>query len=132
MRLRVVSPLPDALERIIARIIGCAIEVHRRLGPGLSEGLYEDALTIELEFQGLKFDRQREIIVHYRDKPLRPQRVDLVVEGQVVVEIKAVEQLHSIHRAQLLSYVRSAGLQVGLLINFNGETIKGNVKRVVA
>jgi GxxExxY protein len=132
MRLRVTSPLPDVLERIISRIIGCAIEVHRRLGPGLSEGLYEDALTIELEFQGLKFDRQREILVHYRDKLLRPQRLDLVVEDQVVVEIKAVEQLHPIHRAQLLSYVRSAGLPVGLLVNFNGETIKGNVKRVVA
>lgn len=88
-------------------------------------------MTIELEFKGLKFERQREVIVRYRDRPLRPQRLDLVIENQVVVEIKAVDQLHSVHRAQLLSYVRSAHLHVGLLINFNGEMIKGNVKRVV-
>lgn len=131
MSLRLVSPLPDAVEKVLSRIIGCAISVHRALGPGLSEGIYEDAMTIELEFKGLKFERQREVIVRYRDRPLRPQRLDLVIENRVVVEIKAVDQLHSVHRAQLLSYVRSAHLHVGLLINFNGEMIKGNVKRVV-
>jgi GxxExxY protein len=131
MSLRLVSPLPDAVENLLSRIIGCAISVHRALGPGLSEGIYEDAMTIELEFKGLKFARQREVIVLYRDRSLRAQRLDLVVENQVVVEIKAVEQLHPIHTAQLLSYVRSAKLRVGLLINFNGETIKGNFKRVV-
>ena len=103
MSLRVPSPLPDWVEAIVERVIGCAIEVHRRLGPGLSEGIYEDAMTIELEAAGLAFDRQREIVIHYRNKPLRPQRIDLVVERQIVVEVKAVEQLHSLHRAQLLS-----------------------------
>jgi GxxExxY protein len=131
MTLRIQSPLSDEIELIIERIIGCAIEVHRRLGPGFVEGIYEDAMTIELEAAGLAFDRQREIVIHYRDKPLRPQRIDLLVEGQIVVEVKAVEQLHSLHRAQLLSYARSARLQVGLLINFNGEVLKGNIRRVV-
>src|SRR5687767_6607875 len=103
MTLRVSSPLPDSVEVIVERVIGCAIEVHRRLGPGLSEGIYEDAMAIELDAAGLGYDRQRLVVIHYRDMPLRPQRLDLVVENALVVEIKAVEQLHSIHRAQLLS-----------------------------
>ena len=115
----------------MARIIGCAIEVHRRLGPGLLEGLYEDAMTIELEFAGLTFERQRQVVVKYRDKPLRMQKIDLVVEGEVVVEIKTVESLIAVHQAQLLSYVRSAQLPVGLLINFNGDLIRNNIKRVI-
>jgi GxxExxY protein len=131
MTLRVPSSLPDELERVISRILNCALEVHRRLGPGLSEGIYEDAMTIELEFEGLAFERQQQVIVRYRDRPLRAQRFDLVVEKQVVVEIKSVEQLHPIHKAQLLSYVRSAQLRVGLLINFGGQTLRGNVNRVV-
>ena len=131
MTLRVESRLSQGLEAKVTRIIGCAIEVHRRLGPGLSEGLYEDAMTIELEVAGLKFERQRKVTVRYRDKPLRTQKIDLVVEEQVVVEIKAVETLIAVHQAQLLSYVRSAQLPVGLLINFNGELIRNNIKRVV-
>jgi GxxExxY protein len=131
MSLRVNSPLPDYVEAIVERVIGCAIEVHRRLGPGLCEGIYEDAMTVELNLEGLSYDRQRQVVIHYRDMPLRAQRLDLVVENAVVVEIKAVEQLHSVHRAQLVSYIRSAGLQVGLLMNFNGEVLKGNIKRVV-
>ena len=131
MMLKIHSPLPEALEEVITRIIGCAIEVHRELGPGLSEGIYEDAMTIELETRGLRFDRQRQVIIHYRDRPLRPQRIDLIVENQIVVELKAVDRLHPAHGAQLLSYVRSVGLHVGLLFNFNGDTIKGNMKRFV-
>ena len=131
MTLRISSPLPAETESTMTRIIGCAIEVHKRLGPGFSEGLWEDALTIELEFQGLRFERQREVIVRYRDKPLRAQRIDLVVEDRVIVEIKAVEAIHPVHRAQVLSYLRSTGLRAGLLINFNAEVIKGNVRRVV-
>jgi GxxExxY protein len=129
--LRINSPLPAALEEIVTRIIGCAIEVHRQLGPGLAEGVYEDAMTIELEVNGLHFDRQRQVVIRYRGKPLRPQRIDLIVENQVVVELKAVDRLHPAHGAQLLSYVRSVGLHVGLLFNFNGETVAGNMKRFV-
>ena len=129
--LKIESPLPESVEEIITRIIGCAIEVHRQLGPGLSEGVYEDAMTIELQANGLHFDRQRRVVIRYREKPLRPQRIDLIVENQVVVELKAVDRLHPAHGAQVLSYVRSVGLRVGLLFNFNGNTIKSNMKRFV-
>jgi GxxExxY protein len=131
MTLRTSSRLSAELEALVTRIIGCAIEVHRRLGPGLTEGLYEDALTIELELAGLRFERQRRVTVEYRGRPLRSQIIDLVVDDRVVLEIKAVGSLAPIHRAQLLSYVRCAKLPIGLLINFNGETIKGNLARVV-
>jgi GxxExxY protein len=131
MALRVESPLSEETEALVTRIIGCAIEVHRRLGPGLSEGIYEDAMTIELELEGLAFSRQRQVIVQYRGRPLRPQRLDLVVENQVVVELKAVERLIHAHKTQLVSYLNAADLPVGLLFNFNAETIKGSMKRVI-
>ena len=131
MGLRVESPLSEELEAIVERVIGCAIEVHKRLGPGLSEGIYEDAMTIELEYQGLSFSRQRQVVVEYRGRRLRPPRLDLVVENQVIVELKVVERLHYVHRNQLLSYLHAADMPIGLLFNFNGETIKGSMKRVV-
>lgn len=131
MAIRLPSPLSEALEAIVSRIIGVAIEVHTRLGPGLGEGQYEDAMTIELKEAQLRFDRQRTVTIKYRDQPLRPQRIDLVVEDQVIVEIKAVERLSSVHQAQVISYLRATGLHVGLLINFNGTAIQGNFKRVV-
>jgi GxxExxY protein len=131
MRLRVDSPLSDELEAIVTRVIGCAIEVHRNLGPGLAERIYEDAMTIELELQGLTFSRQQRVVIEYKGRKLRPQRLDLVVEQQIVVELKAVERLLELHKDQLLSYLHAADLPVGLLFNFNGETIKGSMKRVV-
>jgi len=131
MSIELASPLPLSTEALVTRIIGCAIEVHRRVGPGFLEAIYEDALAIELEWCGMRFDRQREIIITYRDRPLRPHRVDLVIEDQVIVEVNAVEALHSLHRAQLISYLRATRLRVGLLINFNAKMIKGNFQRVV-
>ena len=131
MGLRVETPLSDELEAIISRIIGCAIEVHRRLGPGFAEAIYEDALTIELEYAGLKFDRQRQVLVQYRGRPLRPQRLDLVVADRVVLELKAVERLLEVHKAQLLAYLVAAELPVGLLFNFSAETVSGRMKRVI-
>ena len=131
MSMRLSSPLPERTESIVTKTIGCAITVHRCLGPGLLEGLYEDAMTIELEFAGLRFDRQREIILKYRDRPLRSQRIDLIVEDAVIVEIKSIDALHPLHRAQLISYLRSADMRIGLLINFNVEVLKGNIKRIV-
>ena len=131
MGLRVETPLSDELEAIIHRIIGCAIEVHRQLGPGLLEGVYEDAMTVELELQGLSFNRQHRVVVEYKGRKLRPQRLDLVVEKQVVLELKAVERLMHAHKNQLISYLHAADLPVGLLFNFNAETVTGTMQRVV-
>jgi GxxExxY protein len=129
MPLLIHSPLSAELEALVTRIIGAVIEVHRQLGPGLIEGQYEDALMIELEAQRFAVERQRTITIIYRGYPLRPQRIDLVVENQVLVEVKAVERLMSVHQSQVISYLRATGLRIGLLVNFNEPVAR--IKRVI-
>ena len=112
------------------RIIGCAIAVHRVLGPGLIEATYEEALCNELAEEGLKFSRQVGIPITYRGRLIGEYRPDVVVEETVVVEIKSVERLIGLHQAQLLAYMRILRLPVGLLLNFNGETLRSGVRRL--
>ena len=122
----------DRLDSITRRIIGAAIEVHRRLGPGLLESAYQICLAFELRQMGLEVEEQRPLPVIYREVKLDcGYRLDLVVEDSVVVEIKAVEQLAPIHDAQLLSYLRLSGKRVGLLINFHIRVLKNGLKRIV-
>lgn len=111
------------------KIIGCAIEVHRQLGAGLLESLYEEALAVEFELQGLKFQRQVELPVNYKGKLIGQYRLDLLVEDAVVVEIKSVERHNPIFEAQLLTYMKLTNKKVGLLINFNSKLLKDGVKR---
>jgi GxxExxY protein len=112
------------------RVIGCAIEVHRTLGPGLLESIYEACLRIELEQQGLALQRQRQIPVIYKgqtlDGALRP---DLIVEQTLLVEVKAVHTILPIHDAQLLTYLKVSGLHTGLLLNFNEPRLIDGVRR---
>jgi GxxExxY protein len=117
--LRVPTPFPDELERLIHNTIGCGIQVHRLLGPGLLERIYVRALCLELEASGLAFEMERLFPVFYRGHLLREQRVDLVVGGQLVVEAKAVDHINPVHHAQVMSYLRVSGLKVALLMNFN-------------
>jgi GxxExxY protein len=131
MPLRIASPLPGAVEAVISTIIDGAVEVHSRLGPGLLESIYADAFCIELEHRGLRFERERKVLLEYRGRPLRKHQLDLVVESAVLVELKAVERLNRVHQAQILSYLRSSGLAVGLLMNFNCDWIRGNIRRFV-
>jgi GxxExxY protein len=120
------------LNNITERIIGAAIAVHRELGPGLLESTYEACLAYELIDQGLEIERQKAIPVRYRGVDLDcGYRIDLLVESRVIVELKAVESLEPIHDAQLLSYLRLSGLQVGLLINFNVMKLKHGIRRLV-
>jgi GxxExxY protein len=122
----------DRLDSITRRIIGAAIEVHRRLGPGLLESAYEICLAFELRHMGFNIEVQKPLPVVYREVKLDcGYRLDLVVEDSVVVEIKAVEQLAPIHIAQLLSYLRLSGKRVGLLINFHVRVLKNGLKRIV-
>ncbi len=122
----------DRLDAISRRIIGAAIEVHRRLGPGLLESAYEACLAYELRQCGLKVEQQRPLPVLYKDVKLDcGYRLDLVVEDSVIVEIKAVERLAPIHDAQLLSYLRMSEMRVGLLINFHVRVLKNGLKRIV-
>jgi len=120
------------LNEITEAIIGAAIAVHRELGPGLLESAYEACLAYELAERDLKVERQKGLPVTYRGVQLDcGYRIDLLVEEQVVVELKAVERLEPIHEAQLLSYLKLSGCKVGLLINFNVKLLKNGIRRLV-
>ncbi len=121
-----------AIDQITEVIIGAAIAVHRALGPGLLESAYETCLAYELGERGLAVERQKPLPVAYGDVRVDcGYRLDLLVEGQVVVEVKAVEQLLPVHKAQLLTYLKLSGCKVGLLINFNVEQLKRGICRLV-
>ena len=112
------------------KIIGAAIEVHKGLGCGLLESIYEEALCYELELRGIKHERQVEIDVIYKGKVLKGQRIDLLVEGLVIVEIKSLVKLPEYVMAQLLSYLMATGLKRGLIINFGERRLVDGIKRV--
>ena len=112
------------------RIIGCGIEAHRELGPGLSESNYEEALCIELTLAGLSFVRQVSVPVLYKGHQIGEHRPDLVVENSVIVDIKSVERLIGVHRAQVLTYMRLLRVPLGLLLNFNGEVLRTGIERL--
>jgi GxxExxY protein len=117
--------------RISGAVIGCAIEVHRFLGPGLLESAYESCLVYELGARGCRVERQRGLPVVYRGIRIDcGYRLDLVVDEVVIVEVKAVESLQPIHSAQLLSYLKLSGLPLGLLINFNVGLLKQGIRRL--
>ena len=120
----------DVHDPLTERVIGCAIAVHRALGPGLVEATYEEALCIELTEERLRFNRQLRVPVTYRGRVIGEYRPDLLIEDAVVVEIKSVERLIGVHQAQLLAYMRVLGIRVGLPLNFNGETLKSGVRRL--
>ena len=112
-------------------IIGAAIEVHRHLGPGLLEALYEEALCHELTLRAIRFERQKEVDVVYKDIVIKNQRLDLLADGQVVVELKSTESDHPVYKAQILSYLKASGLKRGLILNFGKKTMLEGITRVV-
>jgi GxxExxY protein len=121
------------LNRITEQIIAAALDVHHELGPGMLESAYEACLASELLGRSLAFERQKALPLVYRRQPLDcGYRVDLLVEGEVIVEVKAIERLERVHAAQLLSYLRFSGCKVGLLFNFNVKWLLDNgLRRVV-
>lgn len=113
-------------------IIGAAIDVHKELGPGLLESAYEECLAIELELRGIKFQRQCGVPIVYRGRTIEcSYRLDLLVEDQVIVEIKAVDRFDPVHQAQLLTYLRLTRKRVGLILNFNTPYLRDGIKRIV-
>jgi GxxExxY protein len=116
-------------EELSGRILGAAVEVHKALGPGFVESIYQRAMEVAFAHRGIAFERQKEIHVYFEEEDLGIQRLDLVVEGQVILELKAVKALEDIHFAQLRSYLKATGLRTGLLLNFNSPTLV--IKRVV-
>lgn len=129
--LSVYSPLPRETESLIHNMIGCCIEVHRALGPGLLEVIYSRAIGLELTAAGIAFEREKAYPVRYRGELLCEQRLDFVVGSAIVLEIKSVDLLVSVHHAQLLNYMRVSGLRAGLLMNFNVAVLKDGLVRKV-
>jgi len=122
----------DEINRITEAIIGAAINVHKALGPGLLETAYEACIAYELVEKGLKIEQQKPLPLVYKQVKLDcGYRLDLFVEGKVIVEIKAVDQLLPIHKAQLLSYLKISGCKMGLLINFNVKLLTDGIVRVI-
>jgi GxxExxY protein len=113
-------------------VIGAAIEVHRGLGPGLLESAYEACLAYELRQRGFMVEQQKPLALRYKQVELDcGYRLDLLVEGQLIIELKTVEKLQPVHEAQLLSYLKLSGCKVGLLMNFNCRVLKDGLKRFV-
>jgi GxxExxY protein len=117
-------------EDVTEQIIGAAIEVHRVLGPGLLESIYEEALCHELGLRGVHSERQIGVDVVYKGVVIKGQRIDILVEGRVVVELKAVSSLPDVASAQVLSYLKATGLKTGLLLNFGAPRLVDGVKRL--
>ena len=113
-------------------IIAAALEVHRHLGPGLLESAYEECLCYEFEIRGISYTRQKQLPIIYKEKILDcGYRLDVVVNNDILLELKSVEKLLPIHDAQLLTYLRLSGIRTGLLINFNNSLLKDGIKRIV-
>jgi GxxExxY protein len=114
------------------KIIGCAIEVHRHLGPGLLESAYEECLCFELHQEGLRFERQKAVPIVYKEIKLEcGYRLDILVENEIVIEIKSVDAISPLHQAQVLTYLRFANKKLGLLFNFNVKILKDGIRRFV-
>ena len=114
------------------KVIGCALEVHRNLGPGLLESTYEQCLAYELETAGIPFKLQYPLPVEYKNIRLDcGYRIDVLIGDSIIVELKSVDKLLPIHQAQLLTYMKLAGISIGLLINFNVKYLKDGIKRMV-
>jgi len=114
---------------LTGRIIGCAMEVHKVLGNGFQEAIYQRALALEFEMQGIAFARELEMLIHYKENHIGTRRVDFLVEEKISVELKAVIKLEDVHLAQAINYLEAYNLEVGLLLNFGSKSLE--FKRVL-
>ncbi len=122
---------PDSpLNQLTHNVIGAAIEAHRELGPGYLEALYEEALCLELTERKIVHIRQKPINVSYKDTPIGQGYIDVLVENVLILELKAVEKLVPVNKAQVISYLKATGLSLGLLINFNVPVLKDGIERI--
>lgn len=118
----------EDINELTHKIIGCAMQVHRILGNGFQEVIYQRSLAIEMRYAGLQFVREKEMLIFYREENVGTRRVDFFVEGKVMVELKAIEKLEDVHKAQAINYCEAYGIADGLLINFGGKSL--DFKRV--
>jgi GxxExxY protein len=124
-------PAGEEHDELTDRVIAATIEVHRLVGPGMTEDMYENALAHEFDLRGVVFHRQVPVAVEYKGKKIGQTRLDFLVEGRLIVELKACEALNAVHRAQCICYLRATGMKVALLINFNVPVLSDGIKRVV-
>jgi GxxExxY protein len=123
---------PDgAMNELTHNVIGAAYSVYQELGPGLDEGLYESAMSRELQLRGVPFSRQMIFDVHYKGEKIGEKRIDFLVADKLIVELKAVESLTPLHKAQVLTYLKITKRKLGLLINFNSGILKDGIKRII-
>jgi GxxExxY protein len=126
-----IAALDDELDRLAHAVIGAAIAVHRALGPGFLESMYEEALCIEFAARDIAFERQVVVIATYRGQPIGEGRLDLLIGGRLIVELKAVDAFAPIHVAQVLSYLRMTQRRLALLINFNVRILRDGIERII-
>lgn len=125
------EPNHDQINQLTDRVIGCAIEVHRHLGPGLLESIYRECLAMELASHHVHFESERHVPIDYKGQRVRGTlKLDLLVEGCIVVELKAAEAIHSIHLAQVMTYLKLTGYPAGLLMNFNVTSLRSGLRRL--
>jgi GxxExxY protein len=129
--LKIATPLSKHEEQVVSNCLGCGIAVHRVLGPGFKEIIYHRAFALEAKSRGLRFETEKKIDVRFKEWLIPGQKVDLIVEGVVLVEIKTVPVLKALHRDQVRSYLKTMGLKIGLLLNFNSSLLKNQMRRVV-
>jgi len=131
MSTTLLPPILDEVEEIGKRVIGCAINVHRILGPGFKEVIYQRALCLELEEAGLTFESEKRVVVPYKRWEIEGHRLDLVIGGCVIAELKVVPRVRELHRRQVLSYLKATGLRLGYVLNFNSAVMRDGIRRVV-
>lgn len=129
---RKLSEPSEYVDELGRNIISAAIEVHRNLGPGFLESVYEESLCVELKSRNIPFERQKKFDIYFKDSLVGEGRIDLLIDNNLIVELKAVESLAPIHFAQVTSYLKATKLQLALLINFNVPLLKEGIKRVVS
>ena len=124
-------PPGEEHDELTERVIAAAIEVHRLVGPGMTEDMYENALAHEFDLRGISYQRQVPVAVEYKGRKIGQTRLDFLVDGRLIVELKACEALNAVHKAQCICYLRATARKVALLINFNVPVLRDGIKRVV-
>jgi GxxExxY protein len=129
--MREFGPIPEQVEKVATGCLDCAMQVHRNLGTGFKELIYHRAYCLELDAHGLKYRSELPILVKYKSWEIPGQKVDLLVAGVVLIEIKSVPKIKRLHRCQVVSYLRTMDLRLGLILNFNCELMRDGIRRVV-
>lgn len=125
------QPIPEAVEKVCTECVDAAIQVHRALGPGFREVIYVRAFCLELNSRGVPYETEKKILVRYRTWDIPGQRIDLLVAGVLLVEIKAIPKIRKIHHSQVISYLKTLNLRLALILNFNNRYMKSGIKRII-